>query len=180
MTEKEINYVCKKYDIKNYTINSDMSIDVDSNVYLYLANLHELPLNFNRVNGIFDCGFNYLKSLKGAPNYLSSIFSCNSNELESFQYCPESDTNAYFFQNNNIRTFDYFPNIKAGISLRYNPVDELWSLFKDQNHVEYFNELDIIQEDGNAIILDRLNYFLQDIGKKEIYEDDIKKYKVII
>jgi hypothetical protein len=33
-SKENIDSICKKYDIKNYTINDDGSIDVDENVYL--------------------------------------------------------------------------------------------------------------------------------------------------
>ena len=42
--EQEIHDICKKYNIENYTINSDGSIDVDGNVNLSKMNLTELPL----------------------------------------------------------------------------------------------------------------------------------------
>jgi hypothetical protein len=35
MTKKEIHNICKKYNIKNYSFNEDLSIDVDGNVNLY-------------------------------------------------------------------------------------------------------------------------------------------------
>ena len=43
----KINEICQKYDIENYTINDDNSIDVDGDVDLYKCELTELPLNFN-------------------------------------------------------------------------------------------------------------------------------------
>lgn len=51
MTEQEISDICKKYDIENYTINPDGSIDVNGNVNLSTFNLTELPLTFNYVSG---------------------------------------------------------------------------------------------------------------------------------
>jgi hypothetical protein len=35
----EIHKICKKYGIKNYTINDDLSIDVDGHVDLSSTNL---------------------------------------------------------------------------------------------------------------------------------------------
>ena len=46
-----ISLICKRYRIKNYTVNSDGSIDVDGNVYLDNRKLTKLPLKFNKVNG---------------------------------------------------------------------------------------------------------------------------------
>jgi hypothetical protein len=53
MSEQEIHDICKKYNITNYTINSDGSIDVNGSVYLNDKNLTELPLKFNKVSGYF-------------------------------------------------------------------------------------------------------------------------------
>ena len=41
-SEEEINSVCKEYGIKNYTINSDMTIDVKGRVTLNGKDLEEI------------------------------------------------------------------------------------------------------------------------------------------
>ena len=200
MTKNEIKKICEKYKITNYTINNDMTIDVDGDVDLSFKQLYELPLNFNRVNGFFDCSHNTLNSLKGSPNYVGHYFSCSQNilyslryspsyvnedfycidnRLSSLQYSPEIVKGNFGFNKNNIRTFDYFPDVGKYLLSNYNPIDDLWILFADKKHIDYFNELDIIQKDGKVVILDRLNYFLTDIGKEEISKDYIKNYKVI-
>ncbi len=53
MTEQKIHDICKKYNIKDYTINPDGSIDVLGNVSLSNNELTELPLKFNIVEGFF-------------------------------------------------------------------------------------------------------------------------------
>ena len=57
-----IDEICEKYGIKNYTINDDGSIDVDSDVYLNGSNLTQIPLKFNKVTGDFYCYNNSLLS----------------------------------------------------------------------------------------------------------------------
>ena len=42
----DIDSICKKYNITNYTINSDGSIDVDGDVNLSNRGLTKLPLKF--------------------------------------------------------------------------------------------------------------------------------------
>ena len=42
MNNQEIHNICKKYNITNYSINSDGSIDVEGNVNLVKKNLKEL------------------------------------------------------------------------------------------------------------------------------------------
>ncbi len=56
--EDEIHSLCKKYSIKNYTINGDGTIDVD----LDGKSLTKIPLNFNKVSGDFYCSINNLTS----------------------------------------------------------------------------------------------------------------------
>jgi hypothetical protein len=50
-----LSYICKKYDIQNYSINSDGSIDVDGYVALFDKGLTKLPLRFRNVTGDFNC-----------------------------------------------------------------------------------------------------------------------------
>jgi len=44
--EEEIHSLCKKYDIKNYTINEDGTVDVDGDVYISSNYLDRIPLKF--------------------------------------------------------------------------------------------------------------------------------------
>ncbi len=89
MTEQEIHSICKKYEIKNYTINLDGSIDVVDSVYLNDRNLTEIPLQFNYVWGSFHCHNNKLTSLKGSPKrLLGQYFQCHHNQLTDLEYFP--------------------------------------------------------------------------------------------
>ncbi len=84
-----INELCKQYNIKNYTINPDGSIDVNGNVDLSGCDLTELPLTFNIVLGFFEMDSNNLTSLKGSPWWVGDYFSCNSNYLTGLEFSPE-------------------------------------------------------------------------------------------
>ena len=75
----DIESVCKQYGIRRYTINSDGSIDVDGNVSLISKRLINLPLNFNKVAGDFNCGINKLTSLKGCPKEVAGGIDCYYN-----------------------------------------------------------------------------------------------------
>ncbi len=50
---ENIDEICKKYNITNYTINKDGTIDVNNYVDLENKKLKKLPLNFNKINGWF-------------------------------------------------------------------------------------------------------------------------------
>ena len=88
MTEQEIHNICKEYDIKNYTINPDGSIDVDGNVDLSYMDLTEIPLKFNKVSGSFYCYNNQLTSLVGGPKEVGRNFDCYNNQLTSLERSP--------------------------------------------------------------------------------------------
>ena len=85
----DIKDICKKYRIKNYTINSDGSIDVDGDVNIAYMKLDKLPLRFNRIGGNFDCSVNHLTSLIGAPKEIGGNFYCNNNQLTSLEGAPK-------------------------------------------------------------------------------------------
>lgn len=85
----EIRSICKEYDIKNYTINEDGTVDVNGSVHLNSCELTKIPLNFNKVSGSFRCDNNNLKSLEGCPKEVGGDFDCGRNEaLNSLEGCP--------------------------------------------------------------------------------------------
>ncbi len=84
-----IKYICGKYRIKNYTVNSDGSIDVDGNVYLDNRKLTKLPLKFNNVNGSFYCPYNKLTTLEGSPKSIMGSFDCSNNKLTNLKNSPK-------------------------------------------------------------------------------------------
>ncbi len=89
-SSSEIEEICKKLNIRNYTINDDGSIDVNGNISLRQRGLTELPLKFNKVSGYFDCSDNKLTSLEGCPEYVGDYFKCERNlGLKSLKGCPK-------------------------------------------------------------------------------------------
>jgi hypothetical protein len=84
-----ISLICEQYNIINYTVNPDGSIDVVGDVNLSFNDLTELPLVFNKVTGYFDCGMNKLTSLKGSPKWVGGYFSCQYNQLTSLEFSPD-------------------------------------------------------------------------------------------
>ena len=178
---EDIDIICKKYGIENYTINPDGSIDVDEEVDLYNKNLKKLPLKFNKVNEWFDCSFNQLTTLEGSPVEVNDGFDCSNNKLTSFEFAPKIIRGYFDCDSNNIKTFEYFPRfVKSDFLCDNNPIEEVWRLFQDTSKIELLNDFDIFRdEDTNepAIIMDRLNDFLLTIGKDPVKKVD--RYKNI-
>lgn len=75
--------------VENYTINKNLTVDVDGSVFLYKKDLHILPVKFGIVNGDFHCQENKIKSLIGSPKFVSESFFCGANKLKSLEGAPD-------------------------------------------------------------------------------------------
>ncbi len=115
--EQEIIDICKEYNIENYSINPDGSIDVDGNVNLTMFKLRELPLKFNKVNGWFSCSNNLLTSLEGCPKEVGGDFFCSRNNLTSLKGCPIVVGGGFNCSDNRITDLQGIP---SGINGRLN------------------------------------------------------------
>jgi hypothetical protein len=157
--EEDIHRICEEYNITNYTINDDLSIDVDGNVYLYTKGLTKLPLIFNKVNGNFacynnqltslegapkevngnfDCYSNNLTSLKGAPNKVNGNFDCTYNQLTSLEGAPKEVNGNFDCYNNNLTSLKGAPNkVNGNFDCTYNQLTSLEGATKEVNG--YFN-----------------------------------------
>jgi len=214
--EWEIHKICKKYGIKNYTINDDLSIDVDGDVDLYGKNLDKIPLKFNNVNGYFNISTNNLTSLEFCPKFIDRSFYCDSNNLTSLEFCPKvvkGDFNCDYNQikylnfvpervdgyfsilNNYLTSLENLPkSIGGDIYCQYNkiwifrgipdsfrgnlycdgnPIWNIWNLFKSPKDIEFLNDCHVLREpespeDLPIVVLERLNFFLETIGKPTV------------
>ena len=141
--EQEIINICKKYNIKKYTINLDGSIDVDGDVNLCNLNKEKLPIKFNKVKSYFDVSNSGLKTLEGFPkevgddiliynNQLTSlvglpektnhIIHCGYNQLTSLEGCP-LEVEGLYCNNNMITSLKGGPMVINGdFDLRNNPI----------------------------------------------------------
>ena len=177
---------CREYNIKNYSINLDLpieidAIDVDGSVDLHNNNFTKLPLKFNKVNGYFDCNRNKLTSLEGSPKEVNGNFSCSSNKLTSFEFAPRIIRDDFYCRWNNIKSFEYFPSyVKSGFYCEGNPIFEVWRLFRNTIKIELLNDFDIFRDedtDTPAIVMNILNDFLEMIGNPTVKKVD--RYKNI-
>ncbi len=111
-TMKEfIDKFCSDYNIKDYKILDDFSVDVNDGVNisdeyknydsgLRNSRLTELPFKFNKVNGGFNMSGNLITSLKNCPNEVNGFFDCSDNEIESLEGSP-SIVNGWYYCNQN-------------------------------------------------------------------------------
>ena len=113
-TKEEVIEVCRNYQIYNYTINDDLSIDVNGSIGLYNKNLEHLPLKFNYVDGDFYCHDNNLESLEGSPQTVGGGFYCAYNKLKSLEGCPQTVEEDFECSFNGLKSLEGCPQTVEG------------------------------------------------------------------
>jgi hypothetical protein len=194
---KNIDSLCEKYGIENYTINNNGLVDVDGNVNLTNRKLDKIPLNFGAVTGDFRCSDNQLRTLEGCPtdvnghfkcfdNQLTTLegspikvggsFYCSGNQLISLEGCPTEVRGSFYCRDNQLRTLKGISErIDGDLFLDGNPIDNISSLFKNtKQFIELINDYNFIYKD--KIIKARFEQACIDAGitmPKEIEGYDI-------
>ena len=127
-----IDSICKKFSIENYTINPDGSIDVDGNLYLDLnvypsgKKLDRFPLKFRKVNGNVDCSNNNLTSLEGYPQEVGGHFDCSVNKLTSLEGSPTEVGGNFNCEHNQLISLEGSPKeIGGSLNCSYNKLTSL-------------------------------------------------------
>ena len=161
MTEIEVEKICKKYGIRNWTLNPDGTVDVDGSVYLSKKGLSKLPLKFGRVTGYFVCHNNQLTSLVGCPKEIGRDFRCDNNQLTSLVGCPTEIGGDFWCHSNKLTSLEGCPT-EVG--------DSFWC---------YLNQLSSLKgapeyiEGGVDFIP---NNIIKEILDLNSYDKDIQKY----
>lgn len=107
LTNKEdIKIWLDNMKIKNYIINSDLTIDVNEDVSLQNKNLSSLPIQFGEVGGSFYIFKNNLTSLKGTPYIVNNIFDCSNNQLTSLLDGPQKVKQGYICTHNQLTSLE--------------------------------------------------------------------------
>lgn len=90
IAKDKVEKACKELKLENYTINADLTVDVDGNAKLSKSNFPKLPIKFNKVSGRFSIPYSLqLTSLEGTPKYVGESFTCyNCENLISLEHCP--------------------------------------------------------------------------------------------
>jgi hypothetical protein len=194
----EIDKICKKYNIINYTINSDNSVDVDGDVNLWGKKLKSIPLNLNIVNGYFSCYDNNLTSLKGCPVRVGNYFSCHSNELtslqyspqyvesgnfycgmnkiESLQYCTELIRSNFWCYNNKLTSLEHHPTVYGNFNCYNNQINTFENFYYYKEDVEFrYNPIyDIYELFNDMKLIELANYYgFEWKGEIDLYKLDI-------
>ena len=188
-----IDEICERFNIKDYTINDDDSIDVNDHVNLFNLVLTELPLKFNKVSGNFYCKGNKLTTLKGSPIEVGETFNCSYNELTSLKHspikvsgdfrctdnnltdlkgCPKFVRDDFFCSNNNIINLKHTPDNFKTFTCGQTPIGSI-STSMEIDFVRAFNSYKVLKD--GVINLNRLKYLMEQFDRS-IYLYGIKKH----
>lgn len=118
-TKEETENWLDKMKIKNYTINDDLTVDVDGDIYLISKKLKYIPVKFRKVGGDFYCFENRLTSLEGCPTSVGGDFYCNKNQLNSLENCPNTVGGYFYCQNNQLTSLEGCPQYVGGSFVCY-------------------------------------------------------------
>ena len=190
-SKMDIDSICEKYGIRNYTINSDGSIDVNGNVDLSHNwsssrlktsksndKLTKLPLSFRNVTGHFSCENNELTSLQGSPQIVGGEFACFNNKLTSLEGCPEIIGSDFYCNVNELMDFKGVSEFFERDFYCYkNPIYDIYDLFNTTKCIKWINEWDVIQ--GDQVILDRLEEVFHQLNMEIPKNIEFENYKVV-
>jgi len=162
---EEIDSICEKYNIENYTINSDGTVDVDGDVDLSGEGLTKLPLNFGKVTGDFDCYYNQLITLENGPREVGGYFNCYNNKLITLEGSPREVGGHFSCSYNKLITLEGSPREVGGdFYCSYNPIYSVYKLFPD--HKSFMDSLDYNYLRGTDIVKSRFEEALDEIGNE--------------
>jgi len=138
ISEIEVGKICKKYNITNWTLNPDGTVDVNDSVDLSIpmgwllssysgqksgvgkeflksmVPLSKLPLKFGRVTGDFLCQYNLLTSLEGCSIEIGGSFNCSDNQLTSLEGCPTEIGGDFWCHTNQLTSLKGAPEYIEG------------------------------------------------------------------
>lgn len=113
-TKREVENILKRRRFQNYTINDDLTVDVDGDVNLVKKNLHFLPVKFGKVSGNFYCHDNLLNSLVGSPREVGGNFFCSNNSMLSLKGAPREVGGDFSCSFNHFATLEGAPREVGG------------------------------------------------------------------
>jgi len=152
--------------IENYTINDDLTVDVNGCVILYLVYMEQLPVKFGHVKEDFVLGENGLESLKGVPHTVGGDFICGGNiQVDDLTFFPIK--------------------ICGRIMLTNNLLQSMQSPLKEACHVIWITDripdIDYIEKDENGMFKYSIDdYLLWNYQMKHIHNDiEIENFNIL-
>lgn len=104
MEKEQIVDLLIQWGIKNFTVNDDLTVDVDGDVSLKssfeIKKARKFIFKWGVIKGDFNCNMCMLMSLKGAPDEVWGDFICSANKFQTLEYSPKIVKGDYICYNN--------------------------------------------------------------------------------
>ena len=93
---------------KSYDCEGDVIIPED------MVTDGKLKIRFGKVGGNFDCSYNELTTLEGAPKKVGGDFGCYNNKLTTLEGAPSVVGRGFYCSYNNLTSLEGAPNEVSG------------------------------------------------------------------
>lgn len=92
--KRKIKFMCDKFALSNYTINDDLTVDVDRSVWMQskyddMGLIIKLPFKFGTVNGLFDVSKTNIYNFENFPNLIKGTLLINNTKITSLEGMPK-------------------------------------------------------------------------------------------
>ncbi len=130
-SKEEISAWLKNHKVHSFTINPDLSVDVEGDVNLSANHIKRLPVRFSsvsrdfiasgmgltsligspfKVGGRVDVSYNELTDLAGSPLTIGASFYCSNNKLSSLKFGPAQIGGDFSCSHNLLENLFYAPD----------------------------------------------------------------------
>jgi len=115
LTQKQIDFL-NRYTIGSWSLNPKTGlVNIKGDFNCPCQELESLQgVKFGKVSGYFDCRFNNLTSLEGAPQKVGGNFNCNDNNLTSLEGAPQEVGGGFCCSYNNLTSLEGGPQKVGG------------------------------------------------------------------
>ncbi len=110
-----------------WTVNAEGLVDVEGGFSCVYQDLSDFKgVRFGKVSGYFDCSWNNLTSLEGAPREGSKSFYCYRNMLTSLEGAPGEVGGSFWCNDNSLTSLEGAPReVKGDFECEKNPLQTL-------------------------------------------------------
>ena len=109
MNRADVRKWAEHYELENFHINRNGTVDVDGDVDIHYdrsISIRKLPIQFGYVAGDFDASFSRLVSLAGSPREVGGNFICTWNDLTSLDGSPHEVGRVFDCSHNQLTSID--------------------------------------------------------------------------
>ena len=108
------------------TIDDEGLVSCTGYVILRVSKHKRLLVSFDKIDDFFDCSYNQLTTLQGAPKSVSGDFSCHNNQLTTLEGAPQSVGGNFRCHINQLTTLEHSPQrVHGSFDCSYNQLTTL-------------------------------------------------------